>query len=193
MDGLIGIFHEIFHQGKFDRRQLDLLTVFEQLALILQDGEYPRMDGIVLFLHLLIRQTDAAQERIDARQKFLGAEGLDHIIICTQFQALDLVLLLPFSSQHDDAHRRISLTDPAADFKTIDPWQHDVQQSDIHRSIGLFQSLLSAGRFNDLKIMALEIHANKAADSIFIFDDQNFGSQIISLLLCADTRSIDFL
>ena len=60
------------------------------------------------------------------------AEGLDHVIVRAQREALDLVSLRVSRGQHDDGIRMV-VADGAQQLEAVDVRQHDVQ----HRQVEL--------------------------------------------------------
>jgi len=69
-------------------------------------------------------------------------EGLGHVVVRSQGQAPNDILVRRLGGKHDDGLLRILLPDPVADLEAVQTRQHDVQQYQVEDTAqGLCQSL----------------------------------------------------
>ena len=115
----------------------------------------------------------AAQHRLDAGHHFLGVEGLDHVIIGTQFKAQHLVDGLALGGQHH--HRGVArFADAAADFQTVHLGHHHVQQHHIGLDlIEFFQSLFAVVGGGDLIALLDQVEPQQFADVGIVVHDED--------------------
>ena len=66
-------------------------------------------------------------DRIDPRDQFGWGERFGNIIIRADHQAVDLVHLLAFGGEHDNADRLVFLPHPAADLESVDARHHNIE------------------------------------------------------------------
>ena len=88
------------------------------------DTEVSEKDGFHLTL------SSAAQNGRDPGHQLFGAEGLGHIIICSQAKTGQLVVFFISGSQHDDRDLAV-FADLFQNFKTIPIRHHDIQYNQI--------------------------------------------------------------
>src|SRR6266516_223433 len=91
------------------------------------------------------------------RQQFVHTKGLGEIIIGTQIETTDLILILSTSGDNDDRDSG-ELTDALADGKAIHPGHHHVKQHQVRpMRFYLFKGLLTITGWQDLVALKLEI------------------------------------
>ena len=73
---------------------------------------------------------EAPEHGSDPGDQFAGTEGLGHIVIRPQAQAGQLVLVRGSGSEHNNRHIGF-IPEPAADFKSIDAGQHEIQNDKV--------------------------------------------------------------
>ena len=116
-----------------------------------------------------------SQNGLHTGDQDLGAEGLGNVFIHAQLKALQLVLLIPSGSEHDDRYPGIA-PDLPAHLPAVHLRHHHIQ--DHQRDIALreknIQRLASVARLQDLIIVLLKEVPHQLAHSAFIIYDQYF-------------------
>ena len=110
---------------------------------------------------------------MNARYELQRTERLDHVIVCAQREALDLVLLGIARRQHNNGIGMAS-ADGAQQLKTVDIGQHDVQQRQIEL---LLQNRLGGicpaiGNLN-IKALFCKVDTDQVGDGLLVIDYQN--------------------
>lgn len=117
------------------------------------------------------------EDRLNAKDEFLGAEGFCEVIIDPGFQAANTIVDLAFGGQHQD--RNGVGPDVALHFlqdgKAVHAGEHEVEDNEI----GLFledflKALPPVVRHINGIAYPLKVKANQRSDIDFIFDDQDF-------------------
>ena len=114
-------------------------------------------------------------QRIDACHKLRRRERLGNIIIRADHQAVDLIHLLAFSGQHDDADGAVFFTDTPANLKAVHTGHHHVEHSHVEMRGIAFKNLdrlLAGGYIDHLIAGALEVYNLKIADDILVLNDK---------------------
>ena len=156
---------------KFLCRKGTLFSIHPDTSGRLIDFNAPYFDDIV-FLHVAVHQTlITCHMGLYARHKLAWAKGLGHIIIGSQSQTSDLVNIVFLCRDHDD-RCILFLADLAADFKSIQSRQHQIQDDQIKlfrkRSL---QSTISRMFNLHIKSGEFQIIFLKICNSYFIFYD----------------------
>ena len=128
------------------------------------------LDGVLL----LLVHTETADERVDARGKLRGGEGLGDVVVRAGHKPGNLVDLLTFGREHDDAHLGAGSADAAADLEPVDIGQHNVQQgkADVGVLLELFKSHFSVLGLYRFEAAAAQVDDHKAADICFVFQNK---------------------
>jgi len=123
---------------------------------------------------LLLVNAETADERVDARCELRGGKGLGDVVVRAGHKPGDLVDLLTFCREHDDAHLGAGRADAAADLKPVDIGQHDIQQgkADVGVLLELFKSHFSVLGLYRLEAAAAQVDDHKAADICFVFQNK---------------------
>ena len=117
----------------------------------------------------------AAEGRANAREEFLGAEGLYNVIVSAGVEGLDFVTLGVAHSEHDDGNIA-GLADFAADVEAGDSGQIDVEENQAGMIAAQFLESLFAGfGFEDGVALRSKGGAHDAADLGLVVNDQNGG------------------
>ena len=87
--------------------------------------------GILPCIVPSLQSAHTAAERLHPGQQLTDAERLGHIVIGTDGQAADLILLLPLGAQDDNADLLIGAADGLAEREAIHARQHHVQNGRI--------------------------------------------------------------
>ena len=126
---------EQLHDLEFHLGQLDGLTGFQQHTAVLVQHKVPAGQGAQLLggvpLFLTLGPVHPTAERLHTGQQLAHAEGFGHVIVGTDGQAADLVLLLPLGTQDDDADLLVGAADRFAERKTVHARQHHIQNGRI--------------------------------------------------------------
>src|SRR5437588_10511031 len=96
------------------------------------------------------------------RQQFVHTKGLGKIIIGTQIETANLILILSTSGDYDDRDRG-KFTYALADGKAIHPGHHYIEQHQVGRvRFYLFEREHALTRWQDLILLKLEIARHQA-------------------------------
>ena len=101
-------------------------------------------------------------------------KGLGHVIIGTEGESPDDLLVTGPGCQHDDRLFRIVGAQPVANFKPVDPGKHNVQKYQIEATGKCFFKTAVAirGSVYFIAVKQENIHQS-ITDSLLIFNDQN--------------------
>ena len=118
---------------------------------------------------------DPAAERLHTGQQLTDAEGLGHIVVGTDGQAADLILLLPLGTQDNDADLLVGAADGLAEREAIHARQHHVQDGRV-TARALLQK--RQGRFGAVRLHSLhpgqtQVQRYHLANAGLIFHYQN--------------------
>src|SRR5205814_1240599 len=111
-----------------------------------------------------LRRAVAAQERMYSRRELTQAKRLGHIVVGTQFQADNLVHLLPLGGKHKDQALIFPRAKLLADIVSAQPRQHNIEH-DERRAMFLYgiQRLIATRTGLNRKAFAgQELHQSKA-------------------------------
>lgn len=101
-EGNAGILREEEQKVKFAARERDFLAVREDAVRFGADFE-PAGEDAVRFLYRLLREALVACDmRLDAGREFIGAEGLDDVVVGAEAEAANLVDFLLTCRDHED-------------------------------------------------------------------------------------------
>lgn len=160
-EGNAGILREEEQKVKFAARERDFLAVREDAARFGADFE-PAGEDAVRFLYRLLREALVACDmRLDASREFIGAEGLDDVVVGAEAEAANLVDFLLTCRDHED-RRVFFLADGAADDEAVRTWQHEVEQDEVEVfGERLFFALFAVGDDFHGKVVGFEVVALK--------------------------------
>ena len=140
------------------------------------DGELAELQHFALRLRLGMH---AAQKGAYASNQFARAEGLDKIVVCTQFEADNAVFHFTFGGEHDDGRVGV-VADNAAYTLTGNTREHQVEYNQIEVMLGkLFQSLLAVTHGSYPIALAFEICRHRIADGLFVFHEKDTTSAFV--------------
>ena len=126
---------------------------------------------------------------MDPRHHFLGRERLGHIIVRTDLETEELVVLLAARRKHDD-RRLLELPDLFHGGKPVQTRHHDVHQNDIviivTAHFDRFHAIAGLVRFASLKF---DVFAEYCTDHFLIIYDQ----YLHDFLLCLSKSISPFL
>ena len=106
----------------------------------------------------------ATQVRIDARHGLERVEGLDHVVVCPEVEAQDLLGVLTLGGYDDDRHIA-GLADALEHVVAVHHRHHDVEQAEIDlASLQHAEGLSPVGGLHDLHSGVLEVEREHAAD-----------------------------
>ena len=121
------------------------------------------------------RFAGSAQNRLHAGYQYLGTEGFGNILIHPQIEALKLILLISFGSEHDDGDLGI-IPDFPAYLPAVHLRHHNVQNDQCN--VILFkkniQRLASVSCLHHIVIVFLEEVLYQLAHSAFVIHNQYF-------------------
>ena len=115
----------------------------------------------------------AAQQRIDARQKLLDVERLDHVVVGPELEDLDFVLPTVARRQHED---RVFLAFGAQLLDQLDARHARQAEIDDREIDGVFarviETLAAVGRLLHGVAGLLELRGERTAQVGVVFDEQ---------------------
>ena len=163
--------HEEAEQAIFGRADRNHLVAREDAVRGGIQTQATEVDRITVRVRL-----GAAEHGLDPGHQLPRGKGLDHIVVDTCIEPLDLVVFLAPRGQHDDRNlaRQRFLAQAARHFKATHARQHPVEQDEI-------RNLLGDCVLRDTRVGGLDgIHArppqresDHVADRGFILDDQD--------------------
>ena len=123
----------------------------------------------------LVGQMRAAEERANAGHELARRERLDEVVVCAQLETDDAVLHLALSGEHDDGHVG-GVANRTADALAGQLGEHEVEYDKVELVLLEFlDSGLPVAYAHDIVALALEIGRNGIADSLLVFNEQNFS------------------
>ena len=164
----------VFSQGeekvKFLRTQVEAARVDPYLSSGGINGQVAKVDRRGL-IHLSFR---ASQNGFDAGNQFARVERLGQVVIRAHFESQDFIDILVTSGEHEDGCRVIYRTQTPADFKTVEPGEHDVQYNKS-RMLACYgsKSRFSIVDRGNAKAFALQIHARKLNNGGFVVYEED--------------------
>jgi len=116
----------------------------------------------------------APQDRFDARNEFTRVERLGQVIIRAEFEAENLVNIFVAGGEHENSGRILRSAQSAADLKTIQFREHDVQHDQrgmltrnrVERGLSIVDGL-------NTKTFAFKIEARQLDDGWFVIDEED--------------------
>ena len=168
-DGLAGVFGEESEDGKFLGGAMERLTAAMECLrgeIDLDIAEMEVAEGGVF-------AAGAAQEGADAGEEFLGAEGLDEVIIGTGIETFDAVVDHAFGGEEKDGDFAMEFAEFGANGEAIELRHHDVEEDEV----GLFaEGFVEAGGAvlggEDAVAFGGEGIGESGAHGAFVFDDE---------------------
>ena len=134
--------------------------------------QYQTLHINLVFGHLRFAAT---QNRLDASDQFSWRKRLDHVVIGTDFQAGDPIILISAGSEHDDGGvcRTFVIPQSGSELGAGASREHPVEQDQI-RQVGLDELLRFFGRARRHRAVtrALQINGQQFADGRIVFDDK---------------------
>src|SRR5262245_37334136 len=121
-----------------------------------------------------VRLAATAPERgPDAREQFVDAERLGHVIVGARIEGLDLRPFLAFDGEHDNRHGRHG-ADPAAQLDAVHPRHVQIGDDELRPPFSeVRQRRLAFGGDADLIALAGQDRPQHARDLRFIVNDQH--------------------
>ena len=116
----------------------------------------------------------APQNRFDARNKFAWVERLGQVIIRAELEAEDLINIFVAGGEHQNGGGILRSAQSAADFKTIQFREHEVQHNErrmftrnrVERGFSIAHGL-------NAKTFAFEVQARQLDDGWFVIDEKD--------------------
>ena len=174
------MFREEGHDVIFGLGQLDLGTVHKDLAALVVDLK-PLCPEHAAGHPAQHAEAVGAQGGAHPGQQFAGAKGFGDVIVGSQIQRLDLVLLGGAGREHDDGGQEL-LPHKTDELQTVPVRQAQIQDDEI-RIVGGEQGLAHGAGVGNKGLIAvgLQQRLNKAADVGLVFHDQNLEFVIAHL------------
>ena len=171
--------HQKLQKLKFLSGQIDFTPADLNSAIVLVKPYITVYDDV--FLHVLLRSSGSAENRLDSCLDLQNVERLRDIVICAVFKAEDLIHILSLCRQHDNRHIR-KLADLPADVHPIHHRKHQIQKNHI---VGILLCLLQSfapviGRIHFIVVL-LKAEANSLYNQLLIVHNQHSGCHLILL------------
>ena len=119
------------------------------------------------FLTLLA--LDAAQNGLDAHDQLLHAEGLGDVVVGTDFETFEDILLEGFGCEEDDGHIAVDGTDFLSQLVAVFLGHHHVKQADV--ILAFKESLvtgLAIGKQFGFKALVLEVLTGEGSQILVV-------------------------
>ena len=118
--------HEVAQQLEFGRAELDLLRADGDLVGVLVHRELARADdGFLVVVHR------AAEDRLQAGNDLVEAEGLGDVVVAADCQSGDLVLGVILRREEQDRCRIAGCPQPLGHPEAVHVGEHDVQDDQV--------------------------------------------------------------
>ena len=116
----------------------------------------------------------AAQDRLGAREQFLDAEGLRHVVVRAQLEPEHDVGFLALGGEHEDRHVELLRAQEAADLVAVHLRQHQVEDEQIgpHRERQLQPRIAIRSGLHAVALI-LEVVLQPAHQHGIVFDDEH--------------------
>ena len=174
-DGLQGevALQDLVHVGAQQAQQLALLggevvtlVVGEQHLALGVEGEFADLVNGDFFALLAL---DAAQDGLDAHHELLHREGLGDVVVGTNLEALENVLLQGLGGEEDDGHIAVDGADFLCQLVAVLLGHHHVEQADV--IFALEESLvtgLSIGKQLGFEALVLEVLTGEGSQILVV-------------------------
>jgi hypothetical protein len=114
-----------------------------------------------------------AQHRPHAADELAWAEGLGDVVVGSELQASNAVILLALGRKHNHRDAR-DLADQAQRLEAVEVRHHHVEQDQIGQAVAqLLQRSCAGGRFEDLKTVVFEVEPDEVDDARLVVDNQD--------------------
>jgi len=115
----------------------------------------------------------AAKEDAEAGEEFAAIEGLRHVVIRAQVEALDLILAAVEDGEDEDGGVT-PLAEAGKDEEAVDVRKSEVEDNRVGRAGGGLNEALLAGRGGgDMIALGLQQEPHEALDLGFVVDDED--------------------
>ena len=146
------------------------------------EGVQPHPPG---FQDGLARGLVASLQRAQPRHQFGELEGLDEVVVGSEFEALDALAQGTGRSEHDDFHIRVLSSQAGADLIAVDAGQIPVQDDDVVvGDLHLRQRLSAVPRDVDRHRLATQPQCYRIGEVGLVLDHQH--THVIDLLLSTE-------
>ena len=157
-------------------QDVDLAPCEGDFVRTLHAGEILGVDLDVAYVQcsrLILANLGAPQDCFDSQNQLLHRKRLRHIVVGTEFQAMDNLFIRGLGCQHDDGLVAVYRSYPIADLITVHAWQHDVEQDQVERTgQRLLESLRPRRSTIDFVTVEHEHVDETRADSLLVFHHQ---------------------
>ena len=191
---LVRVEYQKFQHIKFLGCKVNLFSGNKYTASFAVQLQFSDFHGLGFLLFVLVAAC-TADDRLDTGLDFQNIKRFGHIIVCSVFQAQNLIHILTFCCKHDN--RDIGkFTDLLAYLKTIHLWKHQVQKNYIVLScLGFFQSFLSVIGTVHFHSILLQTETKSLDNQFLIIYYQYFPAHLtlLTLLLFYPLSSHRFL
>ncbi len=157
-----------------------LVLLGGELGLLLADGEQLLLGvegeaaDVVERTLLVLLTLHATQDSLDAHHELLHGEGLGDIVVGTQLEAFEDILLQRLGRQEDDRHLGVALTNLLSQRETVLLRHHHVEDADV---VLLLEELtvanLAVRAQLTLEVLRLEVLAEQHSQILIILTQQN--------------------
>ena len=167
-DHLSGVAHQHFQKVEFGAGQLQRLVADFRLPFGRVKGNVAGGNAAGVARRIFTALLGAAQNGIDARQKFARLAGFGNVVVGTHFQADDAVDVVAFGGEHDDGDFALR----AHGFEYVQTVHFRHHRIQYHHIVGIVQDFLHAffavGRTADFQTFGAEIFGQKFGQGIVV-------------------------
>ncbi|MNM11975.1 hypothetical protein D3C81_221450 [compost metagenome] len=166
---------EQFEQGKVGAGEDHLLSITVEQA-VADRVQAPVVEGQHRTARRRLAELGAAQQSLDSRLQFAGAERLAQIVVSAQLQADDPVGLVGAGGEHDDRYARLAwvLAYPAAQAEAVFVGQHDVKNDQVAgRGFQRVAKALAVSLGMHLEAGAAQVGLQQFTDFLVVVDHQD--------------------
>ncbi|CAI8941815.1 hypothetical protein EMIT0P265_50394 [Pseudomonas zeae] len=168
---------EEIQQVELPWREVHTLSVEADFAGDRIDGQAIEAQTAGVHLQIACHGIDTTQQGFDPSHQFEHRKRLGKVIVGAQFQTKDAVQFAGAGAGDDNRCVTRHRPGTAADFQTVDPRQHQVEDECI--PVTLLQqahALVAVGAVCDLELFVPQMQANQVGDVLVILDHKDaFG------------------
>ena len=171
-EDMIRVFGEEGEEVELFVRECFLRAVDPDAARGLVDLDAADFDDVIFRPAAADEALVPGEVRLDPGDQLARGERLDHVVVGAEAEAVNFVDVVFFGRDNDDRDV-LFLADAAAEFKTIQARQHQVEHDQVKvLRARRIETGLTVARDLDFKIRELEVVFFEVCDRLFIFYDQ---------------------
>jgi hypothetical protein len=172
---LVQVFGEEFEEVCFFLCERLGIIAALQAQIFVIEGVMTDPDGDILLEYTGV--PGSLEEDFDFEYQFFDTEGFGDIIIGTEGQSVNFILLHSLGCQEKNGHEGITFSYFFGEGEAVDAGQHNIQDAQVEVCIGLddIQSLFTVGAVGDGITLVFQVIAGDKTEAFVVFDIQKVG------------------